>query len=147
MSRSQSSTSTSSATLGRNRQYTHLQSQLAQLNAHLADTENLLAMTAVQAEYIRGLGGWWGGLYVRFFLLLNSLLCFVTFGYLCDCDRGGVKQGVMKRGGGGEKWVAWLTSDLNRFMSASKVLGEEGTVLSAGSGAGGEEKEGKKGGE
>lgn len=48
----------------RNRQYTHLQSQLSQLNAHLADTENLLAMTAAQAEYLSGLGGWWGGLYV-----------------------------------------------------------------------------------
>lgn len=33
-------------------------------------------------------------------------------------------------------------------MSASKVLGEEGTVLGAGSGGtGGKEKEGKKGGE
>ncbi|KAL9019664.1 MAG: hypothetical protein Q9185_003067 [Variospora sp. 1 TL-2023] len=46
--------SSSTASLARNRQYTHLQSQLAQLNAHLADTENLLAMTAVQAEYLRG---------------------------------------------------------------------------------------------
>ncbi|KAL8925026.1 MAG: hypothetical protein Q9208_003710 [Pyrenodesmia sp. 3 TL-2023] len=95
MSHTQHSSS-SSATLARNRQYTHLQSQLAQLNAHLADTENLLAMTAVQAEYLRGLGGWWGGL----------------------------------------------------FMSASKVLGEEGTVMGGGSGGGGDgEKEGRKGGE
>lgn len=23
--------------------------------------ENLVGMTAVQAEYVRGLGGWWGG--------------------------------------------------------------------------------------
>lgn len=61
---SHSTHSSSTASLARNRQYTHLQSQLAQLNAHLADTENLLAMTAVQAEYLRGLGGWWGGLYV-----------------------------------------------------------------------------------
>lgn len=63
------STSSSSSTLQtksllRARQYTHLQSQLAQLNAHLADTENLLAMTAVQAEYVRGVGGWWGGVYM-----------------------------------------------------------------------------------
>ncbi len=45
----------------RARQYAHLQAQLAQLNAHLADMENLLHMTAVQAEYVKGLGGWWGG--------------------------------------------------------------------------------------
>lgn len=45
----------------RTRQYTHLHAQLAQLNAQLADMENLLHMTAVQAECIRGLGGWWGG--------------------------------------------------------------------------------------
>lgn len=66
------STRSSTAFLARNRQYTHLQSQLAQLNAHLADTENLLAMTAVQAEYLRGLGGWWGGLYVLMPPLLEN---------------------------------------------------------------------------
>lgn len=57
-------TTASSSTVhsqARARQYTHLQAQLAQLNAHLADLENLLHMTAVQAEYIKGLGGWWGG--------------------------------------------------------------------------------------
>ncbi|MCJ1462953.1 hypothetical protein MMC07_001557, partial [Pseudocyphellaria aurata] len=47
--------------VARSRQYTHLHAQLAQLNAHLADTENLLHMTAVQADYLRGLGAWWGG--------------------------------------------------------------------------------------
>ncbi len=56
-----SSTSASASTINRNRQYTHLHAQLAQLNAHVADMENLLGMTAVQAEYMRGLGGWWGG--------------------------------------------------------------------------------------
>lgn len=50
-----------SASVNRNRQYTHLHAQLAQLNAHLADMENLVGMTAVQAEYVRGLGAWWGG--------------------------------------------------------------------------------------
>lgn len=55
------SSSLSTSTINRNRQYTHLHAQLAQLNAHLADMENLLGMTAVQAEYVRGLGGWWGG--------------------------------------------------------------------------------------
>lgn len=53
-------TSASASTINRNRQYTHLHAQLAQLNAHLADMENLVGMTAVQAEYVRGLGGWWG---------------------------------------------------------------------------------------
>lgn len=63
-SSSSSSSSTAASTVhsqARARQYTHLQAQLAQLNAHLADMENLLHMTAVQAEYIKGLGGWWGG--------------------------------------------------------------------------------------
>ena len=46
----------------RARQHAHLHAQLAQLHARLADTENLLRMTAVQAEYIRGLGGWMGAL-------------------------------------------------------------------------------------
>jgi DASH complex subunit Hsk3 like len=46
------------------RQYAHLHSQLAQLNAHLADTENLLRMTAVQAGDMRFLGGYVGGLFM-----------------------------------------------------------------------------------
>ncbi|MCJ1397275.1 hypothetical protein MMC11_000467 [Xylographa trunciseda] len=56
--------SSSSSTTNRNRQYAHLGAQLAQLHAHLADMENLLRMTAVQAEYVRGLGGWMGGLFM-----------------------------------------------------------------------------------
>ncbi|KAK6952029.1 hypothetical protein Daesc_006555 [Daldinia eschscholtzii] len=43
---------------------THLHSQLAQLSANLADTENLLRMTSVQAEAMRGLGSWHGGLFM-----------------------------------------------------------------------------------
>ncbi|EEA22694.1 conserved hypothetical protein [Talaromyces marneffei ATCC 18224] len=46
------------------RQYAHLHSQLAQLNAHLADTENLVRMTAVQAGDMRFLGGYVGGLFM-----------------------------------------------------------------------------------
>ncbi|KAI1097463.1 DASH complex subunit Hsk3 like-domain-containing protein [Jackrogersella minutella] len=46
------------------RQLTHLHSQLAQLSANLADTENLLRMTSVQAEAMRGLGSWHGGLFM-----------------------------------------------------------------------------------
>jgi len=41
---------------------TNLHAQLAQLSANLADTENLLRMTSVQAECMRGLGSWHGGL-------------------------------------------------------------------------------------
>ncbi|MCJ1476119.1 hypothetical protein MMC13_004784 [Lambiella insularis] len=59
-----SSRPSSLAHSNRSRQYAHLGAQLAQLHAHLADTENLLRMTAVQAEYVRGLGGWMGGLFM-----------------------------------------------------------------------------------
>jgi hypothetical protein len=41
-----------------------LHAQLAELSSNLADTENLLRMTSVQAESMRGLGSWHGGLYV-----------------------------------------------------------------------------------
>ncbi|EYE96956.1 DASH complex subunit HSK3 family protein [Aspergillus ruber CBS 135680] len=58
------STSASSTSTTKSRQYTHLHSQLAQLNTHLADTENLLRMTAVQAEDMRFLGGYVGGLFM-----------------------------------------------------------------------------------
>jgi len=46
------------------RQLTHLMSQLAQLSANLADTENLVRMTSVQAESVRVLGSWHGGLFM-----------------------------------------------------------------------------------
>ncbi|RYP03010.1 hypothetical protein DL764_005431 [Monosporascus ibericus] len=46
------------------RQLTQLHSQLAQLSANLADTENLLRMTSVQAEAMRGLGSWHSGLFM-----------------------------------------------------------------------------------
>ncbi|KAK9414250.1 putative High osmolarity sensitivity protein 3 [Seiridium unicorne] len=42
----------------------HLQSQLSQLSSNLSDTENLLRMTAVQAEAMRGLGAWHGGMFM-----------------------------------------------------------------------------------
>ncbi|KAF7537357.1 hypothetical protein G7Z17_g12873 [Cylindrodendrum hubeiense] len=41
-----------------------LNSQLAQLSANLSDTEHLLRMTSVQAEAMRGLGSWHGGLFM-----------------------------------------------------------------------------------
>lgn len=46
------------------RQYTHLHAQLAQLSAQLADTENLVRMTAVQALDMRFLGGYVAALLV-----------------------------------------------------------------------------------
>ncbi|KAF2098045.1 hypothetical protein NA57DRAFT_76842 [Rhizodiscina lignyota] len=46
------------------RQLSHLQSQLAQLTANVADLENLLRMTSVQAESMRGLGGYAGGMFM-----------------------------------------------------------------------------------
>ncbi|EPE25432.1 hypothetical protein GLAREA_01344 [Glarea lozoyensis ATCC 20868] len=46
------------------RQLSHLHAQLAQLSANLADLENLLRMTSVQAEAMRGLGAFHGGLFM-----------------------------------------------------------------------------------
>jgi hypothetical protein len=46
------------------RQLSHLHAQLAQLTAHVSDLENLLRVTAVQAESMRNLGGYAGALYV-----------------------------------------------------------------------------------
>jgi hypothetical protein len=48
----------------KSRQYAHLHAQLAQLNAHLADTENLVRMTAVQAQDMRFLGGYVGAMFM-----------------------------------------------------------------------------------
>ena len=53
-----------SASLNKQRQFTHLHAQLAQLNANLADTENLLRMTSMQALDMRFLGGYVGSLFV-----------------------------------------------------------------------------------
>lgn len=58
------STSTSTTSTTKSRQYAQLQSQLAQLNAHLADTENLMRMTAAQAGDMRFLGGYVGALFM-----------------------------------------------------------------------------------
>lgn len=56
--------STPSMSAAKTRQYAHLHAQLAQLNANLADTENLLRMTAVQAGDMRFLGGYVGALFM-----------------------------------------------------------------------------------
>ncbi|KAK1836988.1 DASH complex subunit Hsk3 like-domain-containing protein [Podospora conica] len=46
------------------RQLAQLHSQLAQLSANLADTDNILRTTSAQAEFMRGLGAWHGGLFM-----------------------------------------------------------------------------------
>jgi DASH complex subunit Hsk3 like len=61
---SAASANASISSSNKNRQYAHLHAQLAQLNAHLADTENLVRMTAVQAQDMRFLGGYVGGLFM-----------------------------------------------------------------------------------
>ncbi|QUC20134.1 uncharacterized protein UV8b_04375 [Ustilaginoidea virens] len=48
----------------KSRQLAHLQAQLARLSNNLSDTENLVRMTSVQAEAMRGLGSWHGGLFM-----------------------------------------------------------------------------------
>jgi len=60
----------------------HLHAQLASLSANLADLENLLRMTSVQAESVRGLGAWHGGLYVRFSYPLLPIPFAYDFGFL-----------------------------------------------------------------
>ncbi|GKZ19298.1 hypothetical protein AbraIFM66951_005527 [Aspergillus brasiliensis] len=59
-----SSMGSSSMSMAKTRQYANLHNQLAQLNANLRDTENLLRMTAVQAEDMRFLGGYVGALFM-----------------------------------------------------------------------------------
>ncbi|RMD40670.1 hypothetical protein DV735_g4474, partial [Chaetothyriales sp. CBS 134920] len=54
----------SSSLASKNRQYAHLNAQLAQLQAHLADTENIVRMTAEQAEQMRFLGAYVGALFM-----------------------------------------------------------------------------------
>ncbi|KAH7358254.1 DASH complex subunit Hsk3 like-domain-containing protein [Plectosphaerella cucumerina] len=58
------SMASSSGNAVKSRQVTHLHSQLAQLSANLADTDNLVRMTSVQAEAMRGLGSWHGGMFM-----------------------------------------------------------------------------------
>lgn len=64
LSRPSSAASSTSPASNKARQYAHLHAQLAQLNAHLADTENLVRMTAVQAQDMRFLGGYVGALFM-----------------------------------------------------------------------------------
>ncbi|TKA77994.1 hypothetical protein B0A55_03834 [Friedmanniomyces simplex] len=61
---SQSRLSTVPTSASKSRQLSHLHAQLAQLTANMSDLENLLRMTAVQAEGMRGLGGYVGGIFM-----------------------------------------------------------------------------------
>ena len=72
---SSSSSSSSTSSINRNRQYSHLHAQLAQLNAQMADMENLVGMTAVQAGCVRSLGAWWGARYA----CIDSLISLFFF--------------------------------------------------------------------
>ena len=63
-SRPSSAASLNTSSTNKNRQYAHLHAQLAQLNAHLADTENLVRLTAMQAKDMRFLGGYVGALFM-----------------------------------------------------------------------------------
>ncbi|KAI5809985.1 DASH complex subunit Hsk3 like-domain-containing protein [Peziza echinospora] len=60
--RHRQSTVPQSSASNKQRQLSHLNSQLAQLHAHISDLENLVRITAVQAEHIRSLGGIHGAL-------------------------------------------------------------------------------------
>ena len=64
VSSSSASGASTSVSSNKNRQYAHLHAHLAQLNAHLADTENLVRMTAVQAQDMRFLGGYVGAMFM-----------------------------------------------------------------------------------
>ncbi|KAL4936734.1 DASH complex subunit Hsk3 like-domain-containing protein [Aspergillus oleicola] len=54
----------SSMSSTKTRQYAQLQSQLAQLNVNLSNTEEIVQMTAHQAKDMRFLGGYVGALFM-----------------------------------------------------------------------------------
>ncbi|KAF2257221.1 hypothetical protein BU26DRAFT_558620 [Trematosphaeria pertusa] len=64
--RSQTSSSSRLSTMPsqKPRQLSHLQAQLAQLTANMADLESLMRMTAEQAQDMRGLGGYAGAMFM-----------------------------------------------------------------------------------
>lgn len=62
----QSQSQPSSTSSAKARQYAHLNAQLAQLSANMADFDNIMKMTAVQARAMRELGGYAGAMYDLF---------------------------------------------------------------------------------
>lgn len=86
------------------RQLAHLNSQLAQLQAHLADLQDIMRVTAVQAENIKALGGLNGALLISLFSLFSpSLPMFMHARSRLTCTTVGF-----------------------RLMAAGKVLGDDG---------------------
>ncbi|KAL9535653.1 DASH complex subunit HSK3 [Sphaerulina musiva] len=82
--------STVPTSASKSRQLSHLHSQLAQLTANMSDLENLLRMTAVQADGMRGLGGYAGGMFMAASKVLGE-----------ETVQGGGTAGAQD--GGGEK--------------------------------------------
>jgi len=80
--------STVPTSASKSRQLSHLHAQLAQLTAHMSDLENLLRMTAVQAEGMRGLGGYAGGMYVFTCFLVSPELELTWASQVHGCEQG-----------------------------------------------------------
>src|SRR5579862_5395252 len=66
----------------KSRQFSHLNSQLAQLQAHLADLDNHVRITAIQAEAMKKLGAQHASMY--FSLLSLATVLLLTF-FVCYC--------------------------------------------------------------
>ncbi|KAH7090349.1 DASH complex subunit Hsk3 like-domain-containing protein [Paraphoma chrysanthemicola] len=74
------------------RQLSHLQAQLAQLTANMADLESLMRMTAGQAQDMRGLGGYSGAMFMAASKVLGE-----------ETVKGGDDKGAKEEGREGEK--------------------------------------------
>ncbi|PYH45349.1 DASH complex subunit HSK3 family protein [Aspergillus saccharolyticus JOP 1030-1] len=88
--------SSTSMSMAKTRQYANLYAQLGQLNSHLRDTENLVRMTAVQAEDMRFLGGYVGALF------MGSAKVLGEEGILKNESSGGAAAGAAGTGAGGK---------------------------------------------
>lgn len=62
----------------KSRQFSHLNSQLAQLQAHLADLDNHVRITAIQAEAMKKLGAQHASMYLSPSLCFRSLSLSLT---------------------------------------------------------------------
>lgn len=67
----------------KSRQFSHLNSQLAQLQAHLADLDNHVRITAIQAEAMKKLGAQHASMYFSSLLSLATVL-LLSFS-MCYC--------------------------------------------------------------
>jgi hypothetical protein len=98
------------------RQYAHLHAQLAQLNANLADTENLLRMTAVQAGDMRFLGGYMGALF------MGSAKVLGEEGVRANADLDSRDGAVKKEEGSEEEWIS-IGIELGEFIEMGFWIG------------------------